>query len=914
MDNAKKNRIFTWLKWLIPPLAIILLSVYFSLPFIVERMVLPQVAAAFGVEFFTSDVRNIDVNSIDLADVALGETPGGGQFKLDSVRIDYKLGFTGLEITRLRVSGVDLDLEMAADGAVKVAGKTPEQWLKSFNAEHQNTEVTPSSATVPSTATQQPADRDAPFFTVKVNRIELVHSQLHLTTPDFEWTLPFSLEAVLPSPSYPRIEANFRIEQARDNVSGNFFYDAAEKHGDFELSAAISIQRYLQLFPKTRDLPITGMMTMKLYGEFTDHVTSADFALSSRRLKYGDIAVSAAGNWHYDPEYDLPWRSAPDFAVTVESPAFALKLSDCAAWLSTTAKQVKLTAAATAKTPQIPEQRLDGEISVNWGKNLTAEGALNLNNADAPIRLNWDFSAAETLLFNAKLDEPAGTAIELTVLDNIKVAVQEPHLTFNAEKRADAWHYRCAATLKNLEAAAPDWRLNADAALDWEHGDHPYLRLNSKLAGKWREIDAAANLDLDLKTGATGITGGDCTITGMKISVLPTELTKFTAAFDLTPPQPGSRAVRRAWRADWDCGVHLAGMSAITRTGWLIDGSAWHGGVKPSTAVKFTFDITNSPHFLIDAAVQVPPTGFNNELIHQLVPQTEGWEISGQMSANADYRFGFGNNRGKADVKLINAGAENVSAGVRISGLDAEMTLPALPRLATAADQVFAVKSIRAAGVELNNLYIDYQLSPEGLFVTEAGIEAFGGSVTAYALNLKPGDRRINANLFCDGLKLADFINAFNFAHAVGSGRIYGRVPVSVGWDGIFVKRGYLYSEPGVREMFKLSGLNTGIDFANSGAVELDLAQEALRSFTYDWVKIDFSQDGEDLVLAATFSGKPDGDLPFTFDPDRGGFLRVTYPGARFQGIDLTLRWKLPLNRLLELNDKYDKLKERLGL
>ncbi|MDD4816636.1 MAG: YdbH domain-containing protein [Victivallaceae bacterium] len=920
MYTKKKSKLLSLLKWTAPPLAALLLLFYFSLPFIVERMVLPEVAAAFGVEFFTADVRNIDINSIDLADVALGETPGGGQFKLDSVRIDYHIGFTGAEITRLRISGVELDLDINEQGVIKVAGKTTDQWMKSFSG-GSNPEQKAAKESQKNDAANESRKADAatgagshPLLSSGIDRLELVHSQLHLTGPDFEWTLPVNLEATLPSQVYPRLELDFRIEQARDNIAGNLFFDAEEKRGDFDLSASLSLQRYLQLLPQTKELPVSGGVTMQLSGEFTDHVTSADFSISSRRLKYGAITIAADGHWIYDPENELPWQAGSEFHITAADQTFGAYLTDCAALIDLAAKRVRFASAITAKIPQLPEQRLTGEINFAWSNAVAADGALVLVSAAAPLRLNWDFSADGAPVFNAKVDAMGTDAIAITLPGGINTVISEPRLAFHAKKAAKEWRYTCAASVKNIAADTADWRIEATPSLDWEHGDHPYLRFKSGLSGRWHEIEAAADVALDLKTGATGITGGECSITGLKTSILPTKLVKFNAAFDLTPPRPGSRAVRRAWRADWDCGIHLAGMSAVTDSGWLIDGTVWHGEVKPPNATKFNLDIAGTPNFLVKAAIQMPPTELNTDLIHRLVPKTEGWTFSGRVSASADYRFGFGNNRGEANVKIMDANAENAEAGVKITGLDAEMTLPALPRPATAADQTLAVKSIRATGVELNDLYIDYQASPDGLFVTEAGLEAFGGSVTTYALNLKPGDKQINANLFCDGLKLADFINTFNFARAAGAGRIYGRVPISIGYDGIFVKRGYLYSEPGVKEMFKLTGLNAGVDFENSGAVELDLAQEALRSFTYDWVKIDFSQDGEDLVLAAIFSGKPDGDLPFTFDAERGGFLRVSYPGARFQGIELTLRWKLPLNRLLELNDKYAKLKERLGL
>jgi hypothetical protein len=51
--------------------------------------------------------------------------------------------------------------------------------------------------------------------------------------------------------------------------------------------------------------------------------------------------------------------------------------------------------------------------------------------------------------------------------------------------------------------------------------------------------------------------------------------------------------------------------------------------------------------------------------------------------------------------------------------------------------------------------------------------------------------------------------------------------------------------------------------------------------------------------------GKPANTLPFVYNKDLGGFIRVEADseGSRFQGIRLDVNFRLPLNKLLQYKD-----------
>ena len=51
--------------------------IYLALPAIIEHIVLPRITEKLGITYFSANVRNINFNSFDLAEVHIGKSPGG---------------------------------------------------------------------------------------------------------------------------------------------------------------------------------------------------------------------------------------------------------------------------------------------------------------------------------------------------------------------------------------------------------------------------------------------------------------------------------------------------------------------------------------------------------------------------------------------------------------------------------------------------------------------------------------------------------------------------------------------------------------------------------------------------------------------------------------------------------------------
>jgi hypothetical protein len=161
---------------------------------------------------------------------------------------------------------------------------------------------------------------------------------------------------------------------------------------------------------------------------------------------------------------------------------------------------------------------------------------------------------------------------------------------------------------------------------------------------------------------------------------------------------------------------------------------------------------------------------------------------------------------------------------------------------------------------------------------------------------------------YCDRLNLARVLEQFGAAAAEGSGAVSGRIPVRYAKGELSFDDGFLFSTPGAGGKIHLSAteiLTAGIPPGTPQFAQMDLAREALKDYDYAWAKLSLTSEGEDILLKMQMDGKPAKTLPFVYNKDLGGFIRVEadLEGSRFQGIRLDVNFRLPLNKLLQYKD-----------
>ncbi len=93
-------------------------------------------------------------------------------------------------------------------------------------------------------------------------------------------------------------------------------------------------------------------------------------------------------------------------------------------------------------------------------------------------------------------------------------------------------------------------------------------------------------------------------------------------------------------------------------------------------------------------------------------------------------------------------------------------------------------------------------------------------------------------------------------------------------------------------------------DFAGSElaatSIQMAIAREALRDYSYNWVRMGFNTFEDMMHIRLELDGAPSGRLPFAFDERT--VLRPSVDGeqkAMFQGISFDINFNIPLDEIL---------------
>lgn len=355
----------------------------------------------------------------------------------------------------------------------------------------------------------------------------------------------------------------------------------------------------------------------------------------------------------------------------------------------------------------------------------------------------------------------------------------------------------------------------------------------------------------------------------------------------------------------------------IGREGIEITG-AYQAGILKDLALRLTGTIPYTKAKPVHFELNLPPWTtpepiYPGRYWRGIDPRTNftGTFSFGGVFEFADGKLGTGGGfmmrDGKITIPDHELTLENVDVNFRLLDLIAPRTRPG---------QTVNIEAITFGKMRFRDAALRFQLdSPTDFLLESAQIGWCGGVVNIRALRLGGSQRRIRTHIYCDRLQLADAISQLSGVKSSGTGILSGRIPIELTENGLVFEEGYLHSDPGIEGKINIADAETLLVAAALEAaapVETDLACESLKSFIYEWAKLKMSTTAEDLLVNLQFEGRPANPLPFGRDPQTGRLTRDAKSAAEFQGITINLNVKLPLNRLLKLNDKINLLRRTL--
>ena len=311
----------------------------------------------------------------------------------------------------------------------------------------------------------------------------------------------------------------------------------------------------------------------------------------------------------------------------------------------------------------------------------------------------------------------------------------------------------------------------------------------------------------------------------------------------------------------------------------------------------------------VQADIRIPPYEPSEPVsLASVIPSAGGMAAAGRIEGNGTVAVINGRPAGRAYLKIDDGSLVDEASGLNLDGIGVELQLDDLFAVKSAPRQKLRVKNMQFGQLAARDLDVDFQLeNSRTLFVEKLGLNWCRGIINTAAIRITAGKEDYDVTFFCDRLNLAMVLEQLGAAKAGGDGTVNGRIPVRWSNGRLSFDNGFLYSTPGQPGLIQLSGtegLVSGLPPGTPQQVQLDIATEALKDYTYQWAKMSIQSENDMLHLKLQLDGKPNRLLPFAYDKQLGQFIRITGKGqAEFKGINIDLNFNSPLNEILHYKE-----------
>lgn len=287
--------------------------------------------------------------------------------------------------------------------------------------------------------------------------------------------------------------------------------------------------------------------------------------------------------------------------------------------------------------------------------------------------------------------------------------------------------------------------------------------------------------------------------------------------------------------------------------------------------------------------------------LEKFSPQLTGMSFEGNLDIRGNFSLIGSAIKSNCFITMHNSRIDCPEKKMVFEGIDLNLNIPDLYNFHSDPKQVLKFKRFVWGTVEMNDVEMEFRInSSSSLFLEKCGFSWCGGHVYTHGLRLDAAENSIDLTLYCDRLKLATILKQFNAANADGEGAVNGRIPVSYKGGRINIYDGFLYSTPGEGGTISIDTDTLAPGMSNiQQSIQMQIASEALKNFSYDWAKLSLQSHGDDLVINMKMDGRPADLLPFSFKKNIGLYKAEGQPKAHFQGILFDINFKLPLEKML---------------
>ncbi len=327
--------------------------------------------------------------------------------------------------------------------------------------------------------------------------------------------------------------------------------------------------------------------------------------------------------------------------------------------------------------------------------------------------------------------------------------------------------------------------------------------------------------------------------------------------------------------------------------------------------VQFTCSSSVNFEKKIKINCYLPKFGIDSATVGQFATLPEGLVFSGNVMAEARANIYRNSITGDATVTYSDGRLE--FGEYTLSDIDVKVEIPKLPAVQSKPSQLATIGSLELGKIMMSDAAIRFRVDDlDTLFIEGIKLKWCGGRVETGGLKFYRDMEELDTTLYCDRLGYTELLNQLGIGDAEGEGSLNGRLPLNISKAGIRFDDGFLFSTPGDSGIVRFNNteqLRQGMGSINQAAY-LDYSLNALENFSYNWTKLTFNTENNQLLLALQLDGKPAAPLPYGY---KQGRIVKSKTGTGLQHpIRLDVNFRLPLNDLFRYGKNIQSIMENM--
>ena len=297
----------------------------------------------------------------------------------------------------------------------------------------------------------------------------------------------------------------------------------------------------------------------------------------------------------------------------------------------------------------------------------------------------------------------------------------------------------------------------------------------------------------------------------------------------------------------------------------------------PGAELGFSADIGFDPDRGVEGKINAQSDWFDfpdKEMIDRLAPALKDMTITGSARTGLDLKIQGPVLRPLFRIDVREAAVLDPEMDLEASGIRGSVVIDDFFPLTTPGNQRIDIARFKIGLIDFMDGSMIFRLeSPESVFLEKTRWNlAEGGFIAAHASRLNLKDLSADFEIFFEDIDLLQLVSRLSDEKIVGSGLVYGRVPILYQQERVTLGQGYLYSVPGVgrlgiKDEEWLEVLLLHVRDAMRGHPYLSVVTErlelALRNFEYDFLAVNLEPRIEDTGARIELRGRGmEGDPP----------------------------------------------------